>query len=93
MWENTVIDLGDVSPNSTHEVEFKYNGDKSIDTARAGCGCTIPLITETGLTVKYSTGAIPKYLVKTTTLQKKSDITVTFKDNSVNILTIKCNLK
>jgi len=93
MWENTVIDLGDVSPNSTHEVEFKYKGDNTISKCVAGCGCTVPLITETGLTVKYSTGAIPKYLVKTTTLQKKSDITVTFKDNSVNILTIKCNLK
>ncbi len=93
MWENTVIDLGDVSPNSVHEVEFKYSGDKLIDTEKAGCGCTVPLVTETGVTVKYSAGAIPKYLVRTNTLQKKSDITVTFKDNSVNILTIKCNLK
>lgn len=57
MWDNTSIDIGNVEPSSTHEVEFNYTGDKKILTVTTGCGCTKTFLEDNILTLKVT---VPK---------------------------------
>ena len=76
MWEQTIIDLGNVRKNSKQS--FKFKGDVStIKSIKAGCGCTSVEKDVDGIVGKITIGEIPKHLKETTLRQTKS-ITVSY---------------
>ena len=78
MWEQTVIDLGNVRKNT--KKSFKFKGDVSnIKSIKAGCTCTSVKKDVDGIIGSIHIGEIPKHLKETTLRQTKS-ITITYDD-------------
>lgn len=85
MWKETTIDLGEVTPQSTHIIEFIYTGDKQILKVTASCGCTDTTITRDGVKVTYIAPRLD--MVEKITSSKFLD--VEFTDMSIDRLTIR----
>jgi hypothetical protein len=78
MWEQTVIDLGNVKKNTKHSFKFKGNVS-NIKSIKAGCGCTSVKKDADGIVGSIQVGEIPKH-IKETTLRQTKSITISYTD-------------
>jgi hypothetical protein len=67
-WTKTHIDLGIIKPQTTHVLQFKWEGevpeDLVVKSLIASCGCTTPVFSKAAgvLEATYKSGAIPNHL-------------------------------
>lgn len=92
MWNQTRYDFGKVLPNTKIEALFVYSGNKEIKEIKASCGCTTTKEKKddngyVSIIAEYITGKIAPHL-NTDTQKVSKGITVTFTDNTTQILVI-----
>lgn len=89
MWNQTNYDFGVAAPLSKVKFSFEYSGDKEIKTVSASCGCTVPTIDSSKgiINVVYDAPRVPEHL-KETGLKISKQVTVTFKDETTQVLGI-----
>jgi len=97
MWNKTVHDFGNAKPKTTIEATFKYSGALTISEIVVACGCTTSKYNKGSneVILKYTTTDIPKHLEKLgqKTMEVAKTATVTFDDNSKQVLFIKGVIK
>ena len=97
MWNKTVHDFGTTKPKTIIEAIFKYSGALTISEIVVACGCTTSKYNKGSneVILKYTTTDIPKHLEKLgqKTMEVEKTATVTFDDNSKQVLFIKGVIK
>lgn len=59
MFKQTEIDLGRVKVGETKQVEYVWEGDGTIKSVGASCGCTIPSFSSKKLTASFTAQNFP----------------------------------
>ena len=81
-WDKETYDLKRIKEKTSHQIAFKYLGDKEIDTATSSCGCSTPTIEGNVVRVIYTSGEVPKHIIKEgkNEYETTKSIKVKFKD-------------
>jgi hypothetical protein len=97
MWDKTVHDFGETKAKTKVKATFKYLGELTIKEIKVACGCTTSNYNKGSneITLEYTTTTIPKHLEKLgqKTMEVAKTATVTFDDNSTQVLFIKGVIK
>jgi hypothetical protein len=93
-WKHTIVDLGEVRPNSVHKVIFNFiNPIVNLESIETSCGCASYTLNsaEKVFAVKVKTGKMTSKAIMT---QKKNVfITFVYRDGTSDKLTIKMTKK
>lgn len=88
MWDKNVHNFGSVKKGTTNFTEFTYNGDKEILEIEPLCNCVGFSRNENKLSVWWKVKQNPKE-----SYQSEKIIAVTYKDNSIDDLTLKAYIE
>lgn len=91
MWDSTIKDLGNVVGGKETTVIFTYTGDKTIKSVKSSCGCTVASYPKTATGYKVIGKFTPK--ARSKEYKKNGNITITFKNNEVQVLKFKSNVQ
>jgi len=93
-WEQIKINIGEQRVGKKKVITFKPLGElKEIASMVSSCGCSTPKQVGNNIEVSYTPGSIPYHLVQQGFYTTTKKITITYKDNSKDVLSFTATVK
>ena len=90
-WDRETIVFENIAPSTQQPYSFTYIGKKTITDVASSCGCTSSLLENNKVSGAWVIPVDFSY-TKDTIVNSDKTITVTFSDNSIDILTLKATI-